>query len=183
MFAFIDWVGYCAMSSNPKLNDLAWMQQSYIENDRSASEIADELGVSVNQVKKALILLNLRKTPPSEIETDQLYQSYVVGEKNLKATADEFGVSVWTIMKWLAVPGIPRRGHRDIDKGTWRGRHHAPESREKISQSKDQGRKLESRCEQCRRTFQYYEILSLKYPTVLRYVSHATTRPSIRRRN
>ncbi|MBI5054614.1 MAG: HNH endonuclease [Chloroflexi bacterium] len=145
------------MDSDSCLGDLDWMRESYIENDKSASQIAEELGVSVNRVKKSLVLLNLRKTPPPEIDNEKLRQLYVVEERTLQQTADEFGVSVWTIMKWLAVAGIERRGHDDIDKGTWRGRHHTPESKLKISQSKDQGRKITSICEQCGCTFQHYE--------------------------
>lgn len=145
------------MDSDSYLDDLNWMRESYIENDKSASQIAEELGVSVNRVKKALALLNLRKTPPPEIDDEKLRQLYVVEERTLQQTADEFGVSVWTIMKWLAVAGIERRGHDDIDKGTWRGRRHTPESKLKISQSKDQGRKITSFCEQCGCSFQHYE--------------------------
>jgi len=133
------------------------MRESYIENDKSASQIAEELGVTVNRVKKALALLNLRKTHPPEIDSEKLYQPYVVEKYTLQETADHFGVSVWTIMKWLAVAEIERRGHDDIDKGTWRGRRHTSESKLKISQSKDQGRKFTSICEQCGCTFQHYE--------------------------
>ena len=82
------------MSTDPNLHDRAWMLQAYIEEDRSASEIADVLGVSVNQVKKALVLLNLRKTPPPEMDAERLYQLYVIEQKCLQATADEFGISV-----------------------------------------------------------------------------------------
>jgi 5-methylcytosine-specific restriction endonuclease McrA len=133
------------------------MQQAYICEDRSASQIAEELGISTNQVKKALALLGLRKTPLPEIDIEQLHQSYVAERKSLQDTADEFGVSTWTVMKWLAFSGISRRGHNDIDKGTWRGRHHTAESKAKISRSKDQGRRLESQCAYCASKFQYYE--------------------------
>ncbi len=64
----------------------------------------------------------LRKTPPPEIDTENLRQLYVGEEQTFQQTADEIGVSVWKIMKWLAVAGIERHGHDDIDKGTLRGR-------------------------------------------------------------
>jgi len=138
------------------LRDHQWMHKKYIEENNPASVIAVHLGVSTNRVKKALVLLNIRKTPSLSIDSNKLRRLYVTEQKPLKDTAAEFGVSTWTIMKWLAAENIHRRGHHDIDKATWRGRKHSASSKLKISISKDEGRRIYSQCKQCFKMYRYY---------------------------
>ena len=47
------------MDSDSYLDDLNWMRESYIENDKSASQIAEELGISVNRVKSVSMKIKI----------------------------------------------------------------------------------------------------------------------------
>ncbi len=43
------------MDSDSYLSDFNWMREEYLETGKSASQIAQELGVSIDKVKKSLV--------------------------------------------------------------------------------------------------------------------------------
>ena len=104
-----------------KLTDKEWLKRKYIDESKSGQVIADEIGVSVYSVWRALKrhgIKTRRRTSRSPILMDRewLHDQYIVLKKSMKTIAKEEGCSVGVIQSHLVSKGIPTRDIRESVK-------------------------------------------------------------------
>jgi len=136
--------------------DLNWLEEQYIQNNFSLSEIAGVAGISKQTVKKWLRRYGIRK--PLGVRTrwtfaneNKLYadrewleEHYVLKGLNQKFIARLAGVSKHTIRSWVRKHGLQKpAGSWSGGRVPWNkgkrykaGWHHTPEQRRRYSQQK-----------------------------------------------
>lgn len=108
-----------AESDGNPLTDESWLRQQYVNNERSQTTIAREVGVSQPTVSKYLDRYGIDTRSNAEAVTDGtiepltdeswLRQRYVTERKTHAEIADELGVSGPTVRKYLDRHGIETR--------------------------------------------------------------------------
>lgn len=101
-----------------KLTDKEWLTQKYIDECMPGQDIADELGVSVYSVWRALRkhgIKTRKRTSRYPILNDRewLYDQYIVQKKSMKTIAKEVGCSPGVIHSHLNAKGISTRPIRE----------------------------------------------------------------------
>ena len=113
------------------LKDPEWLEKQYVENELSASEIGNKLGVSKTPV---LRYMNEHGIEPRSIaernskgdvtplrDADWLYEQYVEEEKSQYEIADELSISAPSVRNWMDRHGIePRPEFERNSKGNIR---------------------------------------------------------------
>jgi transposase-like protein len=110
-------------SASDLLKDAEWLRTEYCENERSSSEIGDELGVSGLTVRNWLEKHGIDRRSQSEAraggnveplhDSDWLYEQYIEQERSTYDIADELGVNRNTVSSWLDRHDIEKRGDTD----------------------------------------------------------------------
>ncbi len=135
------------------------LENLYLKNQYSASQIAEIIGIPKTTVKSYLRRLGIRKTElmlgkkPYD-NRDWLYEEYMVKQKGYTVIADECRVSYTVIRDRILYFGWPLRGHKEIDKGApRRGKKHTEESIKKIKSTRNKKRVI-STCSYCNKSLE-----------------------------
>lgn len=101
-----------------------WLHQQYVERERSAHDIADELGVSANAVRdwadkhdiqiRSLSEANARGNVAPLWDADWLRERYQEKEMECTDIANMLGVSVVTVSSWMKKHEIEQRSLREV---------------------------------------------------------------------
>jgi len=136
--------------------DRGWLEEQYIGNNLSLSEVASVAGISKQTIKKWLRRYGIRKplgvrtrwtfANDSKLYADRewLEEQYVLKGLDQKSIAQLAGVSTHTIRSWVRKHGLQKpAGSWTIGREPWNkgkrykgGWHHAPETKRRFSQQK-----------------------------------------------
>lgn len=133
------------------------LKKLYIEDGKSAKEIAEMFDLTKDQIKGKLRRWGIRKLKlklgnEKYDNREWLYNEYIRKNKGYTVIANEQNVSYTTILDRILYFGWELRGHDDIDKGAAkRGKKLSKESIEKIKKTRVKNR-VNVSCDQCGKT-------------------------------
>lgn len=115
-------------STPDKLQDKSWLQEQYTKKMRKTSDIASELGCSVNTISRWLARHGIETqqgglTLPKLTEAAWLEEEYVAERRSTRDIADEIGCSQNAVSVWLNKHGIETRPRAPTgrDNQNWNG--------------------------------------------------------------
>jgi len=126
--------------AEPKYRDEEWLREQYVEEWRTAPEIAEEYGCGTTTVLKWLKRHGIERrrggprTPKELTDEKWLRGEYVEKERTTAEIAEECGCGSATVRRWLKRHGIERRrgGHptpKKLDNEEWLREQYVGEER------------------------------------------------------
>jgi 5-methylcytosine-specific restriction endonuclease McrA len=126
------------MSDEPKYRDEEWLREQYVDEQKSAVEIADEVGTYDATIYRWLDKFNIprqskrgRDLSENHPVRDERYLYYMYVERDIPSTeiGKEIDVSGDTVCHWMDKHGIPRHKNnhwqgRGESHHNWRGGTH-----------------------------------------------------------
>ena len=115
-------------STPDKLQDSSWLEEQYTNQMKKISEIASELGCSVNTISRWLDRHAIETqqgglTPPKLTDSEWLEEQYLDHRRSTRDIAAEIGCSQKAVSDWLHEHGIETRPNAPTgrDNQNWNG--------------------------------------------------------------